>query len=235
MNALAHKPPNASSKPSAAAIARFPHKEPISGSAPLISKARSLTAKARTHFNGSSVIGANPSLSGGCIGDIDAHFSSPENIGRVDAALTDCHLAIKAWLRAIPMLKPDSRGIFEACLSLGELYSKRSKLIDWNSVRAFSKKSTFLLAQLRSLEAMKISRSYIEKAMRCKVQPALPELEVQPLKARLMWVHESLSYCYTGVSGAYLRSGDGEKAEKAAQLDKKHGEMRSKLGEQLYF
>jgi len=219
-------------QPGSATPAPIP--ETISTPAQRLAEARTLTQKARGNFGGSSVIGANPSVVADTINDFDACYSSRKNIAAINAALSDSLAAVAKWRELLPLLKPGSPETFEAYLSLGELYSERSKLITWNSCRFTHERMIYLLASLRSLEAMQKSFSYMELAMRCKEHPSLPELEAQPLKARLMWEHESLSYCYSALCGAYMQLGEKEKAEKAAKLDYVHRALRSKLGEELY-
>jgi|GEM_PF-4516034 len=213
--------------PGGAAGGVSPLSENISKRAPALTlaqkfaEARSLTARARRHFGGSSKSGAKLGIDAH-MPDFElwgSHFSSSKNIAMANAAISTCHSAITAWLRVLPWLKPDSREIFEAYLSLGELYSKRETLVSWHSMRFFSDKPS-LQHNLRCLEALQQSLSYIEKAVLCKEQPALPALEAQPLNDRLVLAHEYLSQIYFVLFEAYLQQ--GSKAEKCRKLLAKH-------------
>ena len=218
---------------------RMPAKEEIAKSLQeRISKAEALTIRTRRLFKGKSDISIPIHFGFGTngvnSGNFKEFYNSPKNTGIINAELALCHRAIVSWRELIPSLRQDSPELFKALVSLGELYYRRSRLCEWNSVHIAEIPGALLFIFQRGAQAMEQSLRYFKMASRCKVEPSIADFNELGIQGSIIWAHEILSHAYGAIATEYRKAGNETKFMRLEGQSKHHVKMRSQLGNKQY-
>jgi hypothetical protein len=180
------------------------------------------------YFGGLSLSWAKPA--------IPAALSDSEKAKILTAALSECYQSISTWRDITGRLEADKKSplLFEAYVSLGELYSKRFKL--WEQYNVLNNITDFLLDAKespnndfgkkcvmwlkRGIEITQKEVAYFSKAWRFKEKPELPSLREQSLANRMAWAYECRIQAYVSLSYYYMGSDDTRLSKAVGTKDK---------------